>query len=118
MLPFLSKAPANPDIFRPDQKKFIRHFLPNTANSTRVSDNLKMSLIIEALLMNMWNAEQLQPGKALSDAVQKGITARTTKCRYNKKTKEDKEQQIQLQMSAERINLIVDMLDQPDEMVE
>jgi hypothetical protein len=116
MLPFLSKTPANPDVFSPDQEKFIRHFLPYTANSTRVSDNLKMSLIIEALLMNMWTANILQPSKALSDAIEKGITARTTKCRYNKKTKEDKDQQTRLQMSGERLNLILDMLTQQNEM--
>jgi hypothetical protein len=77
-----------------------------------------MSLLTENLLMNMWMADKLQPEKALSDAVQSGITARTTKCRHNKRTKEDKQHQAQLQMSADRINLILDMLDQQDEMMQ
>lgn len=115
MIPFLSRAPANLDVFRPEQDKFVKHFLPYAANSTRVADNLKMSLMVEALLMNMWTAETLHPGKALTDAVKKGIKARTKKCEYNTKTKEDKEHQTLLVMSAERINLILEMLEMPDE---
>lgn len=115
MIPFLPKAPANLNIFNPEQEKFVKHFLPCAANSTRVSDNLKMSLIIEALLMNMWTSETLHPGKALTDAVKKGIKARHKKCEYNTKTKEDKKHQAQLVMSAERINLVLEMLEMADE---
>ncbi|KAE9987083.1 hypothetical protein EG328_003865 [Venturia inaequalis] len=117
MIPFLPRAPATLDVFRPEQDKFVKHFLPSAANSTRVTDNLKMSLMIEALLMHMWTAETLHPDKALTDAVTKGIKARTKKCEYNTRTKEDKEHQTLLVMSAERINLILEMLEMPDEHV-
>ncbi|TID16558.1 hypothetical protein E2P81_ATG11981 [Venturia nashicola] len=115
MIPFLPRAPANLDVFRPEQDKFVKHFLPCAANSTRVSENLKMSLMIEALLMNMWTAETLQPGKALTDAVKKGVKARSKRCEYSTRTKEDKEHQTLLVMSAERINLILEMLEMPND---
>ncbi|QDS73007.1 hypothetical protein FKW77_009064 [Venturia effusa] len=115
MLPFLPRAPADLDVFSPKQDKFVKHFLPCAANSIRVSDNLKMSLMVEALLMNMWTAGALHPDKALTEAVKKGIKARTKKCEYNTRTKEDKEHQCQLVMSAERIKLILEMLEMPDE---
>lgn len=115
MIPFLSKVPADLDVFRPEQEKLVKHFLPFSANSSRVSDNLKMSLIIEALLMNMWTAESLWSGKALSDAVQKGIRARAQKCRYSTKTKEEKEHQKLLSMSGERIELILTTLEMVNE---
>lgn len=61
--------------------------------------------------MNMWSSGRLQPSKALRAAVKAGIEARTKKCKYNNKTKDDKDQQAQLRMSAERINLFLSMID-------
>jgi len=67
-------------------------YLIATANSSTVWDNVKVSLLLEALLWLLRDSDTLQYSVRLGDAVTKGIQARLDKVKHLKVGKSGKKQ--------------------------
>ncbi|KAF2718782.1 hypothetical protein K431DRAFT_287384 [Polychaeton citri CBS 116435] len=61
------------------QADFERHFAPFPANSSSVTENAKVSLLVEDLLRLLWRSGWLEWTSVLESAVEKGIEARKMK---------------------------------------
>jgi hypothetical protein len=116
ILPLLAVPPKHPRIFEVIQDDLIKYYLPHAANATSIVENAKMSLLIENLLFYMWTDNRLEPTPSLTSAVEKGIRARRAKAigdarkRDKGRTPEEEEARGVLEMSAERIELMLQML--------
>ncbi|KIW04133.1 uncharacterized protein PV09_04941 [Verruconis gallopava] len=117
LLPFLAAPPRKAQIFNVTQNDLIKHYLPHAANANSAAENAKMSLLVEHILFYMFSEGRLEPSIELTNAVEKGIRARAVKAtgdaRRRGKGKSPEEQAAKgvLDMSAERIRVLLGMLD-------
>lgn len=107
----------NVNIFDVTQKEVIKRYVPHATNATAFTENAKMSLLVEHLLFYMWTDGRLEPSKALTAAVEKGINARHAKATgdYRKKDKsntaEEQSAKVVLELSEQRIEMLMGMMD-------
>ncbi|EMC92096.1 hypothetical protein BAUCODRAFT_276078 [Baudoinia panamericana UAMH 10762] len=98
------------------QDDFETHYAPYPANTTGVTDNAKVSLIIEDLLRLLWHSGKLAPSEKLRNAVEAGNDARREKVisggrrKTGAKVVDAEEAVATLEHSAERMRLCVAML--------
>jgi len=117
LIPYLTCAPTKLDIFDLSQDDLVSYFLPVAANVSSNSDNAKISLLLEALLMNMMSEGKLNIDRRFGDTVEEGIRARKEKAigDARRKGKENKvveaEARKALEKSAERIMAILEILE-------
>jgi hypothetical protein len=114
---FLPQRPSWLNVFTVKQEQLCSTFLPSAAKVQSVSGNAKMSLILEALLLNTLDTDRLEANDALLAAVEKGIQSRKSKAvpdgRRRGKGRSGREQDAleELEMSSERIRAIVEILE-------
>lgn len=117
LLPFLATLPRKANIFDTTQDDLIKYYLPHTANATAMTENAKMSLLIEHILFYMWKDGRLKPSAALIGAVEKGIKARESKAigdgrkRDKFNNSEEQSAKMVLGLSAERIRMLMGMME-------
>jgi hypothetical protein len=117
LMPYLTCTPKNLNIFDLSQDDLVNHFLRVPANVNTNSDNAKMSLLLEALLINMMNEGKLRIDRRFGDIVEEGIRVRKEKAigDARRKVKGNKvveaEARKELEMSAERIMAILEILE-------
>ena len=117
LIPYLTCTPKNLDIFDLSQYDLVDYFLPASANVNSNSDNAKMSLLLEAILMNMMNEGKLHIDQRFGDIVEEGIKTRKEKAigdarRKGKGSKAvEAEARKELENSAERIMAILEILE-------
>lgn len=117
LIPYLTCSPKSLNIFDLSQDDLVRHFLPVSSNANGNSDNTKVSLLLEALLMNMMSEGKLHIDRRFGDIVQEGIRARKEKVigdtrRKGKGSKiVEAEARKELEESSERIMAILEILE-------
>lgn len=117
LIPYLPYTVNVVNIFNLTQDDLVSHFLPASANVNSNSDNAKMSLLLEGLLINMMSEGKLYVDQRFGDSVEEGIRARKEKAigDARRKGKGNKiveaEAQKQLVKSAERIMVILEILE-------
>ena len=93
----------------------VKDYVPHAANATSYSENAKMSLLVEQLLFYMWTDNRLTASETLTAAVEKGIAAREAKATGDARRKdkgqtgEERDAKVVLEMSAERIRMLMGM---------
>jgi hypothetical protein len=113
----MSCTPKNLNIFDLSQDDLVGHFLPACANVSGNSDNAKVSLLLEALLINMMSEGKFRIDQRFGDVVEEGIRTRKEKAigDARRKGKEIKvieaEARKELENSAERIMAILEILE-------
>jgi hypothetical protein len=118
LLPFLAVEPKSIKIFKITQQDLIQDFLPHSANVANCSENYKMALLVQTLLLRMRERGVLnaRDGK-LRKAVEKGIEARKKKARLDRRTKGKGNNPVEIRakelltLNPEYLGLILDMLE-------
>ncbi|KAF2403855.1 hypothetical protein EJ06DRAFT_554078 [Trichodelitschia bisporula] len=111
---FLPNRPANVDLFSITQPILVARYFPYPANSSETIDQAKMSLATEALLLNLINQKMLDPDEKLISSIKKGVdkrrekAKRDTRRRDKSKVAEQAAAKLQLELSAERIQTIIE----------
>ena len=114
--PLLGFSDIGNDIAALDQETLENHYLPWKANSTTVSDNAKVSLLVEVLLRGLLNSGNLQSTTSLQQAARWGVEARTDSVEWDgrkrtaKKQRAEEWSQVVLETSTARIYAIIDAL--------
>ena len=114
--PLLGLSDKGNDTTLLEQNQLENDYLLCSANSTTVSDNAKVSLLVESLLRSLLNDGALQLTRSLQQAVEWGVEARRNcaDCDARKKVterrREEEWNQMVLEMSAARINAVLDIL--------
>lgn len=117
LIPYIPSAPKTLNIFSTSQETLVDSFLPYAANVHSSVDNAKMSLLIEALMSSMMREGRLKADENFSEAVEEGINSRKTKAigdarrKFKGRKGVEAEARRELEMSAERILVILDMLE-------
>lgn len=97
-----------------------RCFLPYPANTILVEDNAKVSILLENILHIVWLDGREDFGDSFRAAVQKGIDARELKAKKKKTSirgrtvntdDPDAEARVVLEMSAQRLLTLVDLIE-------
>ena len=115
---------AAPSTDRDDltQEVLERCYLPWSANTISIDDNIKVSLCVETLFVLLENETGVQWSENLVDVVEKGIDARDKKAKKEGKRKGEaggggtESNKFWLRASAERIRGVVYMAEPMDEM--
>ncbi|PYH90986.1 hypothetical protein BO71DRAFT_360296, partial [Aspergillus ellipticus CBS 707.79] len=105
-------AAPNSDEEYLSQEKLVHCYLPYAANTTSTSDNAKVSIILEALLILLADSDMLKPSTELDQAVQKGIDARAFKSQRESRRDDgsqfaDSIEYAWLAESAERLRFLI-----------
>ncbi|KAI9694712.1 MAG: hypothetical protein M1822_000328 [Bathelium mastoideum] len=114
--PLLGLSDRGNDTTPLDQTTLENDYLLCQANSTTVSDNAKVSLLMEVLLRNLLNSGSLRLTTSLQQTIEWGIEARQKSAewdgrkRTSKKQKAEEWSEMVLSLSAARISAIVDAL--------
>ncbi|KAL9085717.1 MAG: hypothetical protein Q9165_007466 [Trypethelium subeluteriae] len=114
--PLLGLSDSGVDTTQLDQAQLENDYLPWKANSTTVSDNAKVSLLVEGLLRGLLSRGDLHLTMTLQRAVEWGVEARRTcmdwdgRKRTAERRQEEEWSEMVLEMSAARINAILDAL--------
>jgi hypothetical protein len=118
LLPLMAAEPKNINIFKITQQDLIKDFLPHSANVASCSENYKMALVVQTLLLRMRERGDLDAGNGeLRKAVEKGIEARKKKARLDKRTKGKGNNPVEIKakelltLNPEYLGLILDMLE-------
>ncbi|KAF9891969.1 hypothetical protein FE257_002933 [Aspergillus nanangensis] len=109
-----SAAPMTDEMYL-NQDKLEQCFLPYAASTTSISDNAKVSMALEALLMLLADSEMLKITPQLRDAVQLGIETRADKVQTETKKSQANRRLEDLEWgwlveSGERLMFLVDEL--------
>jgi hypothetical protein len=118
LFPFLAVAPKHINIFEATQADLVKYFFPHPANLTSLSDNYKMALVVQILLMTLRerNVLDVKDGQ-LRKAVEKGNEARKKKATGDARTKGkgkntiEKNAKDMLELTTTFIAIILDMLE-------
>ncbi|KAK4541479.1 hypothetical protein LTR36_007925 [Oleoguttula mirabilis] len=98
------------------QLDFETHYAPFTANTTSVTDNAKVSLLVEDLLRLLWMSGGLVYGAKLRKRVEAGIEARREKAAMDGRRKagararDDEDAGVVLGCSGDRMLVCLDMI--------
>jgi len=117
LIPYLGCTPKKLNIFDLSQDDLVGHFLLASANVSGNSDHVKVSLLLEALLINMMSEGKLHIDQRFGDVVKQGIRTRNEKAigDARRKGKESRvieaEARKELENSAERIMAILEILE-------
>ncbi|KAL9078277.1 MAG: hypothetical protein Q9157_002792 [Trypethelium eluteriae] len=114
--PLLGLSDSGVDTTQLDQAHLENDYLPRKANSTTVSDNAKVSLLVEGLLRSLLNRGDLHLTMTLQRATEWGVEARRTcmdwdgRKRTTERRQEEEWSEMVLEMSAARITAVLDAL--------
>ena len=93
------------------QKKMEIYYLPFAANKTSIIDNVKVSILLEALLRLLARTGLLKNRSELANAVETGIAARCNKAgESRRKSKQTNSFKDLLEESGERMRLVLEIL--------
>ncbi|KAF1813782.1 hypothetical protein P152DRAFT_480997 [Eremomyces bilateralis CBS 781.70] len=110
LIPHMINIPRKLNVFNVPTSIFLEKFLSCSANSYTTPDNLKVSLVLERLLIELLESGQVKCDKQLQKAVDTGIRARNERALgEGKKQLIELDGKAALQMSAERLRLLVEL---------
>ncbi|QIW95783.1 hypothetical protein AMS68_001301 [Peltaster fructicola] len=94
------------------QDDFEAHFAPYAANSSSLSENVKVSLIVEDSLRLLWKAGMLSYTEELRRTVTRGIAARKEKVNADgrRKTDDGTYEEECLRLSSSRLVMLLDII--------
>ncbi|KAI7201357.1 hypothetical protein KC316_g2080 [Hortaea werneckii] len=98
------------------QADFETHFAPFAANTHSATDNAKVSLLLEDLLLLLWRSENLEWGEDLQTVVERGIEARREKVAFDgrrkksQRAKEDEEAVAMMENCGERMLVVLELV--------